>query len=88
MCETVDSWEPMPNFLQAAGVSAVVGLAVAGIWMAERVDKFAVRRFFQSLGGGSSDKGKKSRSRQQPKSGGQASGGCLYSQVGEFVSIN
>jgi hypothetical protein len=58
-------------FLQAAGVSVVVGLAVTGIWMAERVDKFAVRRFFQSLGGGGgSEKGRKGRSKP-----GQASGG-------------
>ena len=55
-------------------MSAVVGLAVAGIWMAERIDKFAVLRFFQSLGGGGSDKGKKGRSRQQPKSAGQSGG--------------
>ena len=61
--------------LQAAGVSAVVGLAVTGIWMAERVDKFAVRRFFQSLSGGGSEKGRKGRSKQQPKAGGQSGGG-------------
>ena len=63
-------------FLQAAGVSVVVGLAVTGIWMAERVDKFAVRRFFQSLGGGGGEKGRKGRSKPQTKGGGQASGGC------------